>query len=80
MKYIYVVYPKTYIKNGERVKVNKDKLWEYLEVNGDCDSFIRLSDAQKHVKRYGNRWISKEPASDDLWEDIRDEGIDGQEF
>ena len=60
-KKIYVVYPK---------KLNTQKeITDYLEENGNVESFTSLGKAKKYKKEYGG-WINIEEADEEVYKEI----------
>jgi len=60
-KKIYVVYPR---------KFNSDKeIMDYLEKDGDVESFSSLKKAREFKKEYGG-WINQEVADEEVFKEI----------
>ena len=62
-KKIYVVYPR-------KLNNQKDRI-DYLEENGDVESFTSLKKARDYKKEYGG-WINTEEADDEVYREIKE--------
>jgi len=62
-KKIYVVYPKKF--------KNQKEIIDYLEKDGNVESFTSLKKARKYKKEYGG-WINEEEASEDVYKEIKE--------
>lgn len=60
-KEIYVVYPKKFNTQKE--------IMDYLEKDGDVESFTSLKKAKAYRKKYGG-WINTEEADEEVYKEI----------
>lgn len=70
-KTIFVVYPKTYTdRKGKKRKLNKEKLWEFLEEDGDVESFTNEQGAKAWAKEH-NGIVIEEPADEEVYQSAK---------